>query len=86
MVLNIDAYTTDRYGGNIQAHFTLGNRSKSKNVNILDKEKFNKLDDELTYKELKKDIENIDNKINSFIHRNKNKKIVAKAFLQEHLF
>ena len=44
-----------------------------------DKEKFNKLDDELTYKKLK-DIENIDNKINSFIHRNKNKKLLPKHF------
>ena len=77
----IDAYTTDRYGGNIQAHFTLGDRIKSKNIKrILDKEKKSKLDKETTYKKLKKDIENIDNKISDYLHKNKNKKIVAKAF------
>lgn len=77
----IDAYTTERYGGNIQAHFTLGNKNKSQNVKyILNKEKLNKLDNESTYKKLKKDIDNIDSKINAFIDKNKNKKIVAKAF------
>ena len=40
----VNAYTTERYGGNIQAHFTLGNFKKSQNVKfILNKEKKNKL-------------------------------------------
>ena len=77
----VNAYTTERYGGNIQAHFTLGNFKKSQNVKfILNKEKKNKLNKEKTYKKLKKDIEIIDNKISNFINKNKHKKIVAKAF------
>ena len=77
----INAYTTDRYGGNIQAHFSLGNLKKSHNVNkILDKEVKDKLNKEMTYKKLKKDIENIDYQISTFINQNKHKKIVAKAF------
>ena len=77
----INAYTTDRYGGNIQAHFSLGNLKKSHNVNkILDKELKDKLNKEMTYKKLKKDIENIDYQISTFINQNKHKKIVAKAF------
>ena len=77
----INAYTTDRYGGNIQAHFSLGNLKKSHNVNkILDKEVKDKLNKEMTYKKLKKDIENIDCQISNFINQNKHKKIVAKAF------
>lgn len=77
----IDAYTTERYGGNIQAHFSLGDFKKSKNVNnILDKEIKDKLNKEETYKKLKKDIENIDYQISTFINKNKHKKIVAKAF------
>mgnify|MGYP001340149335 CR=1 FL=1 len=77
----VNAYTTERYGGNIQAHFTLGNLKKSQNVKlILNKEKKNKLNKEKTYKKLKKDIEIIDNKISNFIKKNKHKKIVAKAF------
>ena len=77
----VNAYTTERYGGNIQAHFTLGNLKKSQNVKlILNKEKKNKLNKEKTYKKLKKDIEIIDNKISNFINKNKHKKIVAKAF------
>ncbi len=77
----INAYTTDRYGGNIQAHFSLGNLKKSHNVNkILDKEIKDKLNKEMTYKKLKKDIENIDYQISTFINQNKHKKIVAKAF------
>ena len=77
----INAYTTNRYGGNIQAHFSLGNLKKSQNVNkILDKEKKDKLNKEMTYEKLKKDIENIDYQISNFISKNKHKKIVAKAF------
>ena len=77
----VNAYTTDRYGGNIQAHFTLGNLKKSENVKkILDKEIKDKLNKETTYEKLKKDIENIDYQISNFINKNKHKKIVAKAF------
>ena len=77
----IDAYTTDRYGGNIQAHFTLGKRKKTTHVKrILNQEKKEKLNDELTYKKLKLDIEKIDNQITNFINKNSHKKIVAKAY------
>ena len=77
----IDAYTTDRYGGNIQAHFTLGNRKKSNKIKkILIHEKKEKLDKEITYKKLNDEIGDIDLKISKFLDKNKNKKIVAKAF------
>ena len=77
----IDAYTTDRYGGNIQAHFTLGNRKKSNKIKkILIHEKKENLDKEITYKKLNNEIGDIDLKISKFLDKNKNKKIVAKAF------
>ena len=77
----IDAYTTDRYGGNIQAHFTLGNMKKSNSIKkILISEKKEKLDKEITYKKLNDEIGDIDLKISKFLDKNKNKKIVAKAF------
>ena len=52
----VDAYTTERYNGNIQAHFTKSKKIKlSKNVlNILKKEKKAKLDSLSTYQNFSK--------------------------------
>ena len=79
----IDAYTSERYGGNIQAHFVLKNnlRKKSRNVNnILLKEKKFKLNKLETYKKFKNKIDHHGKILNQFLEKNKNKNIVAKAF------
>ncbi len=80
----VDAYCSERYGGNIQAHFALKNsniKRKLTNINkILNNEKKAKLDQTQTYLNFKKDIDKIGKKIKSFLEKNKNKKIVAKAY------
>lgn len=77
----IDAYTSDRYGGNIQAHFSLSKLNKSKNIKIiLDNEKKQNLHKEQTYINFSQKIENSKESLRKFIIKNKNKKIVAKAF------
>ena len=77
----VDAYTSDRYGGNIQAHFTLSKINKSPNViKILKNEKKQKLDQEKTYLNFSKKIEESKENLRKFINKNKHKNIVAKAF------
>lgn len=78
----IDAYVTSRYGGNIQAHFTLNKNIKpSKNVqSILNKEikdGFNTLN---KYINFKKNINKNKQKLYDFLNLNKNKNIVGKSF------
>ena len=78
----IDAYVTSRYGGNIQAHFSINKNLKtSKNVSlILEKEKknkFNKLERYLTFK---KNIAKNKNKLYDFLNINRSKLIVGKSF------
>jgi hypothetical protein len=77
----IDAYTSDRYGGNIQAHFSLLKKKQNKNVKkILKNEIKQKLNQEITYLNFSKKIEESKEKLRKFIYQNKHKKIVAKAF------
>ncbi len=78
----IDAYVTSRYGGNIQAHFTINKNLKpTKNVGkILKKERndcLNKLD---KYKIFKKNIQKNKNQLYEFLNFNRNKSIVGKSF------
>jgi SAM-dependent methyltransferase len=77
----IDAYTSDRYGGNIQAHFS--NLRKKYNVNIisiLNSERKNKLNDINTYIKFKKKINKAKEDLRIFIKRNSKKNFVAKAY------
>ena len=77
----IDAYTSERYGGNIQAHFSLTKIEKKSNVNrILKNEKKQNLHREKTYIDFSKKIEQSRESLRKFIQKNKNKYIVAKAF------
>lgn len=79
----IDAYRSERYGGNIQAHFVHKkmNFFKKKNINeILSYEKKMKLDKLSTYINFKNDIDRIGEKLLKFLQKNKNRKIVAKAY------
>ena len=77
----VDAYTSDRYGGNIQAHFSLKKKIMNRNIkNILRNETKNKLRNDNTYLSFRKKIENSKEKLRKFIYKNKDKKIVAKAF------
>lgn len=78
----IDAYTSDRYGGNIQAHFSLKkNNNNLNNINkILRNEKKIKLDKISTYIKFYNEINKVKNKIDDYLLKNKDKKIIAKAF------
>ena len=77
----IDAHTSDRYGGNIQAHFSLTKRKINFNVNkILKNEIKQGLDNYKTYLEFKTKIEQSKENLRKFIYKNRNKYIVAKAF------
>ena len=79
----INARTSERYGGNIQAHFAL-KKSKykvSKNTKrILSNEIKNKLHKIETYFNFKKEIDIQGEVLENYLHQNKNKLIVAKAF------
>ena len=77
----IDAYTSKRYGGNIQAHFGL--KKKKYNSRILDillKEKNYKLSSPSTYKAFFSKITRAEKQMEIFFNKNKNKTIVAKSF------
>ena len=79
----IDAYTSERYGGNIQAHFRLNSSSKQTNKNvhkILKEEKRFKLDKLATYTKFKDRIDAHGKILSRYLSKNKNKFIVAKAF------
>ncbi|MDC0351969.1 class I SAM-dependent methyltransferase [Candidatus Pelagibacter sp.] len=78
----IDAYITSRYGGNIQAHFSLNKNLKpSKNVQlILDEEKKKYQNDLSVYKTFKNNISKNKNQLYEFLNKNKNKNIVGKSF------
>jgi len=77
-----DAYTSERYGGNIQAHFSLNKNLKpSKNVQlILDEEKKKYQNDLSVYKTFKNNISKNKNQLYEFLNKNKNKNIVGKSF------
>jgi len=77
----IDAFRSDRYGGNIQAHFS--NLKKKYNVNItkiLNAEKKNKLNNIDTYIKFKKKINKAKEDLRIFIKKNMKKTFVAKAY------
>ena len=78
----IDAYVTSRYGGNIQAHFSLNKNAKvNKNVQfILNKEKKDGLNDLKKYSKFRKNINKNKSMLYDFLNLNKNKKIVGKSF------
>lgn len=77
----IDAFTTERYNGNIQAHFSKRKKKYSKNVKlILSKEKKAKLDDLNTYQDFSDKIEKAKNELYRFITKNKNLMIVGKSY------
>tara|TARA_Y100000389_G_scaffold204421_1_gene256850 strand:+ start:2781 stop:4034 length:1254 start_codon:yes stop_codon:yes gene_type:complete len=78
----IDAYTTERYNGNIQAHFTKSQKIKSsKNIiNILTKEKKAKLDDISTYQNFSKKIEKAKTDLFKYLSKHPNSLIIGKSF------
>ena len=80
--LNIkDAYTTERYNGNIQAHFGKKKFKISKNIKqILDKEKKAKLDELNTYFNFKLKIEKAKSDLQNFLNKNPKLSIIGKAF------
>jgi regulator of replication initiation timing len=77
----VDAYTSDRYGGNIQAHFSLKIKNKTNRVkSILAKEKMLSLHKNKTYFKFQSQVDDIKDKLAKYLDDNKHKKIVAKAF------
>jgi predicted TPR repeat methyltransferase len=76
-----DAYTTRRYNGNIQAHFTLRRSKMKKNVlKILSIEKKSGLDNLKTYNKFFVKIKKAKDDLFKYVSRNPNKKIIGKAF------
>ena len=84
----IDAYVTTRYGGNIQAHFSINkNLRPSKNVQmILDKERKSNLNELNVYKNFKNNISKNKNQLYEFLNKNRNKNIVGKFSQLELLY
>ncbi|MDC3174116.1 methyltransferase domain-containing protein [Candidatus Pelagibacter sp.] len=80
--LNIlDAYTTDRYNGNIQAHFSkLKNPINLRIKKILKNEKKSKLDKLITYEKFMSKIQIAKNDLEKFLNKNRKLYIVGKAF------
>ena len=78
----IDAYTTERYNGNIQAHFTKYKKyNSSKNVKyILNSEKKAKLDNVNTYKVFSKRIENAKKDLQNYLNKNSKSSIIGKSY------
>jgi hypothetical protein len=78
----INAYTSERYNGNIQVHFSKNKKRKvSSNIRVLlKKEKSFGLDNLKTYYNFSRKIENTYSKLLNFLDRNKNKNIIGKSF------
>lgn len=77
----VDAYTTERYNGNIQAHFRKKKLKISRNIKqILDKEKKSKLDELSTYISFKEKIEKAKIDLQNFLNKNPKLSIIGKAF------
>ena len=77
-----DAYTTERYNGNIQAHFIKNKKivaSKNVKIILLNEEKA-KLDKIETYTKFSKKIETAKKDLYDFIIKNPNKTIIGKAY------
>ncbi len=77
----IDAYTTERYNGNIQAHFSKQKLPINKRIKrILNNEKKSKLDKIITYEKFMSKIQIAKDDLEKFLMKNKNLNIVGKAF------
>ncbi len=78
----VDAYTTERYNGNIQAHFIKSKKIRlSKNViNILTKEKKAKLDNLKTYQNFSKKIEKAKTDLFKYLSLHPNSLIIGKSY------
>ena len=76
-----NAKTSDRYGGNIQVHFTLQKIKPLPNVNkILNMEKNFGLDNPNTYFKFNSRINIIKNNLYEYLNKNRSKFIIGKAF------
>lgn len=77
----IDAYTTERYNGNIQAHFSIDKKINSRRVKkILEIEKRTGLDKINTYEKFLKKIDKAKSDLEKFLINKKSAIIVGKAF------
>ena len=78
----IDAYTTERYNGNIQAHFSKNKSLKiTKNVKlIMQKENNAKLDHINTYVKFSNKVEKAKTDLFNYINKNSNKTIIGKSY------
>lgn len=76
----IDAYTTTRYGGNIQAHFSMKKKKYNRRIRNILKKEDHYLSNINNYKKFKLKMENSKEKLRKYILKNKEKKIVGKAF------
>ena len=76
-----DAYTSERYGGNIQAHFTVKKkRYNSRIIKILSIEQKYKLSSLKTYKNFFGKILTAEKQMEKFVSKNLKKKIVIRSF------
>ena len=78
----VDAYTTERYNGNIQAHFSKNKSLKiTKNVKlIMQKENNAKLDNLNTYVKFSNKVEKAKTDLYNYINKNSNKTIIGKSY------
>ena len=78
----VDAYTTERYNGNIQAHFSKNKSLKiTKNVKlIMQKENNAKLDNLNTYVKFSNKVEKAKTDLFNYINKNSNKTIIGKSY------
>jgi len=79
----INAFVTDRYNGNIQAHFVSKKniiRTSTNISKILNNEKREGLDNIKTYLNFSNKIEKVKQKLFSYLNYNKNKLIIGKAY------
>tara|TARA_A100001015_G_scaffold275009_1_gene331891 strand:+ start:49 stop:1302 length:1254 start_codon:yes stop_codon:yes gene_type:complete len=78
----IDAYTTERYNGNIQAHFSKNKSLKiTKNIKlIMQKENNAKLDHLNTYVKFSNKVEKAKTDLFNYINKNSNKTIIGKSY------
>ena len=79
----INAFVTDRYNGNIQAHFVSKKNIARTSVNVdkvLNNEKKEGLDDIKTYYNFSNKIEQVKQKLFNYLNYNKNKLIIGKAY------
>ena len=78
----VDAYTTERYNGNIQAHFSKNKYLKNnKNIKvILKNEEKAKLDNPLTYQIFSNKVEKAKKELFTFLNKNPKALIVGKSY------